>query len=144
MEPIKVLIVDDDPDWLSIIIQLLKREPDFSIVGTAINQADALDWVRGTDMDIVLLDLNLSGDQYDGITTALDMLRIKPLKIIITSFQDEERIAGAMKANAVNFMNNRNYQEFAAKIRDEFHNHVPAQEMEERFRRLSGALKRND
>ena len=65
MAPIKVLIVEDNPLALEITREFLKDDPSFSFVGAAITGQEALDFIRETPPDLVLLD-NFLPD-YNGL-----------------------------------------------------------------------------
>ena len=56
MKPIKVLIVEDDPMVVEITKEFIKDDPDFQVIGTAVNGSDAVALVREKEPDLVLLD----------------------------------------------------------------------------------------
>lgn len=100
MESIKILIVDDHPVVREGIGAMLKREPDFKIVGEAVNGLEAVDKVRELSPDIVLMDLRMP--ELDGVEA---MKRIKEENpdvkfIILTTFSDDEYIFRGIAAGA--------------------------------------------
>lgn len=104
MSKIKLLIVDDDQVWLKGISRFLDKEDDLLVIGTATTGEEAVKYVQSFNPDVVLMDLNLSGNKYDGIDTSQDILNIKNPKIIIlTSLKDKEMIGEAFAAGAVNY-----------------------------------------
>ncbi|HYH03694.1 MAG TPA: response regulator [Bacillota bacterium] len=56
MKPIKVLIVEDDPMVVEITKEFIKDDPDFQVIGIAVNGTDAVNFVREQEPDLVLLD----------------------------------------------------------------------------------------
>lgn len=71
-ENIRVICVDDDPDFCFLIKSLLEREQDLNLVGSATNREDAVDMAQKLHPHIVLLDLNLTpGEDLGGIEEQL-------------------------------------------------------------------------
>lgn len=100
MEAIRILIVDDHPVVREGIGSMLKREPDFKIVGEATNGLEAIEKVRELSPDIVLMDLRMP--ELDGVEA---MIRIKAENtdvkfIILTTFSDDEYIFRGIAAGA--------------------------------------------
>jgi DNA-binding NarL/FixJ family response regulator len=100
MEPIKILIVDDHPVVREGIGAMLRREPDFKIVGEATNGLEAVERVKELVPDVVLMDLRMP--ELDGVDA---MIRIKADKpdikfIILTTFSDDEYIFKGIAAGA--------------------------------------------
>ena len=61
MEKIKVGIVEDDENWSKILKSYLESYDYIDIVGQAYNREAAIELVKSTDMDVVLMDINLNG-----------------------------------------------------------------------------------
>jgi len=100
VEAIRILIVDDHPVVREGIGSMLKREPDFKIVGEATNGLEAIEKVRELSPDIVLMDLRMP--ELDGVEA---MIRIRAEKpevkfIILTTFSDDEYIFRGIAAGA--------------------------------------------
>ena len=89
-ENIRIICVDDDPDFCFLIKSLLEREQDLSLVGAAGNRETALDMVQKHHPHIVLMDLNLSqGDDLGGIEAAKEIRLASQAKIILlTALED--------------------------------------------------------
>lgn len=104
MEPsshIRVLLVDDDPEWLKAMTRFISKEPDLRIAGTAMNREEALALVGAMDFDVAVMDLNLTENKFDGITVAIDICLIQSLKVImLTSFNEEDLIKKAFSGRA--------------------------------------------
>ena len=63
-----VLIADDHPILLSGLKALIDADPDFNVIATAADGAEALETVRSIEPDVAVLDLNMP------LRTGLDVL----------------------------------------------------------------------
>lgn len=85
-EPLRTLIVDDEPLAIERLQILCARVPDLALLGTASEGASALRLVKSLQPDLVLLDIEMPG--MDGIALArvlADQPR-KPALIFVTAF----------------------------------------------------------
>lgn len=100
MEPIRVMVVDDHPIVRQGLRSLLSNYPDMELVGEAEGAAGALDLAGRIQPDVVLMDIRMPG--MTGVETARMLLRQHPgAKILmLTSFDDEEYVTGALQAGA--------------------------------------------
>jgi two-component system response regulator AlgR len=85
-EPIRFLIVDDEPLAIERLQLLLARMDGVSLAGTALEGAAALRLVEATAPDAVLLDIAMPG--MDGIDVARALARVPrpPVVIFVTAF----------------------------------------------------------
>ena len=92
MIKIKIGIVDDHSIVRSGLRQFFEDESDLEVVGEAASGGEAIDLVRTTEMDVLLMDLSMPGQT--GID-ALAMIRAKApdLAILILSGYPEEHYA---------------------------------------------------
>ena len=67
MQPIQVFVCDDDPLFRELIVDYLSREPDLFISGSAAYKHQLLKAIEEIPIDILLLDINLTGNNYDGL-----------------------------------------------------------------------------
>lgn len=102
--PIRVVLVDDHAVIRAGLDQLLAGTDDMEVVGQAKNGAEALDVVRRTLPDVVLMDLQMPG--VDGVTATRNIKAagIDADVLILTSFSDSARIVGALDAGAVGYL----------------------------------------
>lgn len=69
----RVLIVDDDPDYRMMLRMQLEIRHHLDVVGEASDGAEALDWLGGEQPDAVVLDLMMPGmDGYETIVHLRD------------------------------------------------------------------------
>ncbi|GLI33241.1 response regulator [Desulforhabdus amnigena] len=79
MEDFRVLVVDDEPDFLETIVKRLKkRKVDAAGVDSG---KKALDLLEREHFDVVILDVRMPG--MDGIETLKEIKRIRPLMEVI-------------------------------------------------------------
>ncbi|RXT06399.1 response regulator transcription factor [Ammoniphilus sp. CFH 90114] len=124
MKPIRVMLVEDDPVWLTGIQDLINQEEDMEVVGTAATKTHALHQFESCHSDVVILDINLTENNLDGIELALDLMdRKESTKIIMmTSLTREEVIVDSFSAGVVNYLNKLHFKEIVPAIRDAYHN----------------------
>ena len=101
---IKILIVDDQRLIREGLASLLKANEDFDVIGEATNGEDA---IRQTDLlrpDVILMDVRMP--TMDGITATKFILEQHPTIriLILTTFNDDEYVAGAMRAGASGYL----------------------------------------
>ena len=100
MDAIRIVIADDHPVVREGIEAMLKREPDFKVVGEASNGLEAIKKVRELSPDVVLMDLRMP--ELDGVEA---ITRIKAENqdvkfIILTTYSDDEYIFQGIAAGA--------------------------------------------
>jgi DNA-binding NarL/FixJ family response regulator len=100
VDAIKLLIVDDHPVVREGIGAMLKREPDFKIVGEASNGLEAVEQARELSPDVILMDLRMP--EMDGVEAITRIKEAKPeVKfIILTTYSDDEYIFKGIAAGA--------------------------------------------
>lgn len=100
-----VLIVDDHPVVRSGLRTVLDADPSLTIIGEAGTGEEALEMAGQHHPDVVLCDLRL-GDGIDGIetTAALRTLSPAPAVVILTTFDRDVEIMGAVEAGAAGYI----------------------------------------
>lgn len=98
----KVLVVDDEPDVLFVLEQLLKREG--LTVLTATSGESALEVIKGEPVGLVLLDITMRG--IDGLSTLREIKKIAPslMTVMITGNSSSEKIVEAFNSGAYDYM----------------------------------------
>lgn len=141
MSKIRIVIVEDDPDWLRGLMSYLGKEADFELVGQASSGQTGVELLEQVEADVVLMDIMMS-DSPDGIWAAAEIVQCTGAKVImLTSMEDKELIFEAFKVGAVDYMVKSNFAEIPQAIRNAYANRSPihpsvAEKMREEFRRL--------
>ena len=79
-EPIRVLLVDDEPDLLLLLGIRFDLEPDLHVVGTARNGNEALEVAHRLAPDLVVMDLLMPGtDGFEAIARLREELPELPI-----------------------------------------------------------------
>ena len=86
---IQILLVDDHALFRTGLISVLGEAGDFEIAGEASSGEEAVDFVRATPPDLVLMDVNMPG--IGGIEATRKIIRFAPeMKIIaVTALSDD-------------------------------------------------------
>ncbi|MBI3176709.1 MAG: response regulator transcription factor [Chloroflexi bacterium] len=98
MDKIKVLIVDDHPLFRQGLRDLLRAEPDLTIVGEGADGNEGLKLAASLSPDIVLMDINLPGMNGLQVTRQLRTERVKSAVIMLTAYDDSEQALHAFRA----------------------------------------------
>jgi NarL family two-component system response regulator LiaR len=115
---IRVIIVDDDLNWLKAMTNFLNMEQDIFVVGMATIKEEALELVQKSNAEVILMDINLTGNRLDGIEATEEILKLKKIKIITLTCLDEEKvIIDSFNAGAVNFVAKHDYKQIPHAIR---------------------------
>jgi two-component system response regulator AlgR len=85
-EPIRFLVVDDEPLAIERLQLLLARMEGVSLAGTALEGAAALRLVEATAPDAVLLDIAMPGMDGIDVARALAAVPRPPVVIFVTAF----------------------------------------------------------
>jgi DNA-binding NarL/FixJ family response regulator len=137
MSHIKVLLVEDDPDWIKAMTSFLNREADILVSGAAGNSGEALTLARTLAFDVVLMDIRLEGSPMDGIRTAMEMHALHPAKIIMLSSQNDERsVTESFTAGAMNFIEKSRFRDIPEAIRSAYHHPEAMEALLKEFARL--------
>lgn len=95
---IKILVVEDDEDFAFLIKQQLSKQQDFQCVGIASNPRDALKLSCDYMPEIVIMDLNLSNSEFDGVEVSKNIrIQTGAKVIILTSLESEQAVEYAVK-----------------------------------------------
>ncbi|MGZ8715544.1 MAG: response regulator [Gaiellaceae bacterium] len=103
-QPVRVLLVDDEPMFLEALKALLETDERVSVVAVAGNGRDAIKLAMRVRPDVALVDLALSG--VDGFETTRLLLEQAPsLKVVVISgLSDGTEVGAAHEAGATRFL----------------------------------------
>ena len=99
---VRVLLVDDEEQFVETLALRLEAR-DFA-VATAFKGDQALDYLKGKDVDVVVLDVLMPG--LSGIDTLREMKKIRPLTevIMLTGHATVETAIEGMKLGAFDYL----------------------------------------
>jgi DNA-binding NarL/FixJ family response regulator len=109
---ISILIADDDDLVRTGMRLIIESDRDLTVVGEAANGQEAISLARALRPDVVLIDVRMP--QVDGlqatrsIVTATDEV---PWVLILTTFELDEYVFGALRAGASGFLLKRSSPE---------------------------------
>lgn len=97
-DKINVLLVENDLDFVFLIRKMIEKDDTLHFVAYAENGADGVDLAGSLRPDIVLMDLNLSKGELDGVEAAKEIRLATNAKVLLlTSFEQPEIIVNASK-----------------------------------------------
>lgn len=101
---IRVLVADDDDLMRAGLRAVLSSDPEIDVVAEAADGAEAVELARRRDPDVVLMDVRMPG--VDGIegTRALTRALPRARVLILTTFEDDDYLFGALDAGASGFL----------------------------------------
>ena len=89
MDPLKVLVVDDNDDFRANLLKYLEKQPDVEIVQEAKGGIEAITFAHYYLPHLVLLDISMPG--IGGIEVAKYIKRYHPeTKVVFVSIHEEE------------------------------------------------------
>ncbi|AVT34122.1 MULTISPECIES: response regulator transcription factor [Plantactinospora] len=102
--PVRVLLADDQPLLRTGFRMVLGAEDDLDIVGEAGDGVEAVDLSRRLLPDVVLMDIRMP--RMDGVaaTRAIIDARLPVRVLILTTFDLDEYVVGALRAGASGFL----------------------------------------
>jgi DNA-binding NarL/FixJ family response regulator len=116
--PVRVFLVDDDDLMRAGLKAVLSSDKNIEVIGEASDGRAAIDELAVRTPDVVLMDVRMR--DVDGISATREILSASPgLKIaILTTFEEDDYIFGALRAGASGFLLKRTRpEELIAAIR---------------------------
>jgi DNA-binding NarL/FixJ family response regulator len=100
----RVLIADDDDLMRAGLAELLSGDASIEIVGEAATGREAVERARRFDPDVVLMDVRMP--DLDGIKATRELTRAaaRARVLILTTFEQDDYIFGALRAGASGFL----------------------------------------
>ncbi len=103
--PVRIVVADDHQVVRTGFAGLLNTQPDFTVIGTAADGAEAVRTCRELRPDVVLMDVRMPGT--DGIEATRQLAgsgAARPRILILTTFDLDEYVYDALRAGASGFL----------------------------------------
>jgi DNA-binding NarL/FixJ family response regulator len=116
---IRVAIVEDNRTILENLTRFIQTTPDFQCVCACGTAEEALEVLPGHQLDVVLMDIQLP--KMSGIVCTARLKQLLPSVqiIMITVYEDTERISAALRAGACGYLLKRcTPEELVAAVRE--------------------------
>jgi DNA-binding NarL/FixJ family response regulator len=102
--PVSIVVADDHQVVRTGFAALLDTQPDFTVLGTASDGAEAVQMSRELRPDVVLMDVRMPGTDGIEATRQLTGRTDGPRVIILTTFDLDEYVYDALRAGASGFL----------------------------------------
>ena len=105
LKKIKVLIIDDSALIRQLLQEILSKDPAIEVVGTAADPLIARDKIKQLLPDVLTLDIEMP--KMDGITFLKNLMRLRPMPVIMISTLTEagaDVTLEALEIGAVDFI----------------------------------------
>jgi DNA-binding NarL/FixJ family response regulator len=102
--PVRVLVVDDDALMRAGLRAVLSSDDTIAVVGEAADGGEAVERARALRPDVVLMDVRMPG--RDGISATPEVIAAAPegRVLILTTFEQDDYVFGALQAGASGFL----------------------------------------
>ncbi len=104
MERTRVFVVEDQPTLLRNLLKVLGTFPELEVVGSAQDGEQAVEDVVAAAPHLVLLDLELPGLNGIEVTRRVKRRATDVAVLILTSFEDEQKVYEAFQAGASGYL----------------------------------------
>jgi two-component system chemotaxis response regulator CheB len=92
----RVLIVDDSALIRNVMSEIINRQDDMEVVGTASNPLAARDLIKQLDPDVLTLDVEMP--KMDGLDFLDRLMRLRPMPVVMVSSLTEDGSEAALRA----------------------------------------------
>jgi DNA-binding NarL/FixJ family response regulator len=100
---IRVLLVDDQALIREGMRRVLDTDPNMTVVGECADGDEVVDAVHRANPDVVVMDIRMK--RMDGATATAELVRVGgPPVLVLTTFDDDETVAAALRAGVAGFL----------------------------------------
>lgn len=102
--PLRVLVVDDDPDFVAAVAIAIRGADDMALQGTADSCAQARALLAQEPADLMLLDLGLPDGTGVALISEAILAWPRCLVMVSTVFGDEAHVIQSLEAGAIGYL----------------------------------------
>ena len=99
MNKIRVLIIDDSVLIRKILTEILNSSPDIEVIGVAADPLIAREMIKQLNPDVLTLDIEMP--RMDGITFLRNLMRLRPMPVVMISALTEHNAEATLTALAL-------------------------------------------
>ena len=122
--PIRVLVVDDEPDLETLVRQSFRREIrageiEFLFAADGVDALEALERERAAGRDVTCVFTDINMPRMDGLTLLARLQELDPdlTTVVVSAYSDQRNIRTAMNSGAFDFITKPiEFADFAATI----------------------------
>ncbi len=104
LQKVRVYVVEDQPALQKNLLKALSLFPEIEVLGASMEGEQGLEQMARLDPDLVLLDLELPGIDGIEVTRRLKRRGSRTEVLILTSFDDEQKVYEAIQAGASGYL----------------------------------------
>lgn len=97
--PIKVIVIDDSALIRKLLTEILNQDPQIEVVATAADPYDAREKIKRFNPDVLTLDVEMP--KMDGITFLRNLMRLRPMPVVMISTLTEQGAEVSLEALAL-------------------------------------------
>jgi len=126
-DKIKILLVEDDIDFMYLIRKMISQDKTLDFAGYAESKFAGIELAKKIEPDIVLMDLNLSNNEFEGIEAAREIKLATNAKILLLTSNEESKavITASKKSFASGYIFKSQCQTLNDVIQKTAHSHTP-------------------
>jgi two-component system nitrate/nitrite response regulator NarL len=102
--PQRLLMIDDHPLFRKGVLQLVKPEPEFEVVGEASSGEEGLELAQALQPDMILLDLNMRGMDGVEVLKAIKAGGSDARVVMLTVSDEASDLVAALRAGADGYL----------------------------------------
>jgi two-component system chemotaxis response regulator CheB len=93
---IKVLVVDDSALIRSLLTEIINKQPDMEVIGTAPDPLIAREKIKALNPDVLTLDVEMP--KMDGVVFLEKLMRLRPMPVVMVSSLTEKSSSITLQA----------------------------------------------
>lgn len=119
----RVLIVDDSKAFCLFMSKIISADPNLDVIGYALDPFEARDKIKDLNPDVLTLDVEMP--RMDGLTFLRNLMRLRPMPVVMVSSLTEPGAAitlDALEVGAIDFMvkrhtsDSQSMEEYSAEV----------------------------